>query len=67
MIKNLKILRKKYNLTQWQLANAVKVSQYTIESLETGRRCTSIDLLIRLAKFFNVSTDYLLGLKETEN
>lgn len=67
MIKNLKKLREKHKLSQWELANAVQVSQYTIQSLETCRRCTSVDLLIRFAKFFNVSTDYLLGLKETEN
>lgn len=67
MLKNLKKLRQKLGLTQWQLANAVQISQYTVQSLETCRKCTSVDLLIRFAKFFNVSTDYLLGLKETEN
>ena len=55
-------LRKDRGVTQQQLAEAVSVSSNTISAYE--RRINEPDdkMKIRLARFFNVSIDYLLGL-----
>lgn len=67
MIINLKKLRKKYNLTMEQLAIKLGMCKSAICRIEKNTSNVSIETLIKIAKFFNVSTDYLLGLKETEN
>lgn len=62
----LKTLRIKKNLTQAQLAQKLGLTKSVISAYETGLRLPSYDVLIHIAKIFNVSTDYLLGL-ENEN
>jgi len=57
-------LRVLNRLTQKELGEAVGLTDKSICSIENGERKTSIDKLILLAKFFDVSTDYLLGLKD---
>ena len=59
-----KKLRKQRNLNQTELAEALGLTQTTISAIESGLRTTTIEKLILLAKFFDVSTDYLLGLKD---
>ncbi|MFV0239535.1 MAG: helix-turn-helix domain-containing protein [Lacrimispora sphenoides] len=54
--------RKKLNITQEELAEKLNLSQKSISKYETGARNPSYDTLTQIAKFFNVSTDYLLGL-----
>lgn len=46
------------------MAEVLGLKQTTISGIESGVRTTTIEKLILLAKFFNVSTDYLLGLKD---
>lgn len=62
----LKYLRQVNQMTQGEVADAISVNRSTYTSYETGRREPSNETLISLAKVFNVSTDYLLGL-ETDN
>lgn len=57
-------LRKEYNLSQMQLAEQIGVSQSTIAKLEIGRNEATASTLAKLAAFFDVSTDYLLGLSD---
>lgn len=57
-------LRVKRRLTQKELGEAIGVSHKTISTIESGLRTTSFEKLVLLAKFFDVSTDYLLGLKD---
>lgn len=57
-------LRKKRGLSQKELGEAVGLSHKAISTLEGGSRGTTIEKLIALAQFFNVSTDYLLGLTD---
>ena len=64
---NLKKLRKSYEISQKAFAEEFKVSQSTVASWETGAREPSIDTLLSLAAFFNVSVDYLLSGKPLEN
>ncbi len=59
----LKTLRLKENYTQAQLAQKLGITKSVISAYETGIRLPSYDILIHIAKIFNVSTDYLLGLE----
>lgn len=58
-------LRKKNSMTQPMLADAMDVSQSTITSWENNRRAVGNEDLIKLADLFHVTTDYLLGNKQT--
>jgi transcriptional regulator with XRE-family HTH domain len=57
-------LRLKENLTQRQLAASLKVSANTVAKYEGGGYYPSLCTVVKLAKEFGVSTDYLLGVKE---
>ena len=60
----LKELREEYNLSLKQLANEIGVSDIAISRWENKLRIPNIEYLISLAKYFKVSTDYLLGLED---
>ncbi len=60
----LKFLRKKHGLSLKKLSQLVGIKFSTLKSYEYGVRDITSDKLIILAKFFGVSTDYLLGLKD---
>ena len=62
--KRIQELRKSHSLTQDQLAEKLRVTCKYIQRIEAGRALGSIELLIDIAAFFNVSTDYLLLGKE---
>jgi transcriptional regulator with XRE-family HTH domain len=58
----LKELRKRDNITQKALAEIIRVSWRAIQSYELGTATNpTSDILIKLADYFNVSVDYLLG------
>lgn len=57
-----KKLRLSYNYSQIQLANKLNVSKQTVSNWENNNILPSIDMLIRISRFFSVSTDYLLEL-----
>ena len=59
-----KMLRRQRKLNQQQLGEALGLTQTAVSNIENGARGTTIEKLILLAKFFDVSTDYLLGLKD---
>ena len=59
----LKKLRKENKLTQSELAKKLHVSKSIISYYELGDRTPPADILVKLAYVFNVSTDYLLGIK----
>ncbi len=61
----LKELRKKKGMSQLRLATELNTTQNTISRYETGEREPGIDELIKIAEYFNVSVDYLIG--RTEN
>ncbi|MGE7094374.1 helix-turn-helix domain-containing protein [Lysinibacillus sp. NPDC048646] len=61
----LKQLRKEKNLTQAELGNKINVTKVSISGYESGNRSPDTDTLQRLADFFEVSTDYLLGRTDT--
>ena len=59
--KRLKELRIKNNLSQNELAKNVNLSQPAINHWELGNRTPNAKAIIALAKYFGVTTDYLLG------
>ena len=59
-----KELRKQKRLSQTELGEVLGLTHKSISTIESGVRGTTIEKLILLAKFSNVSTDYLLGLKD---
>lgn len=56
----IKELRKERKLHQSELAAKINVSQQTVSRIENGDTTLPADILIDLARFFNVSIDYLL-------
>lgn len=59
----IRAFREDMDLNQKQLGEAVHMTQRKISYLECGKCEPSISDIIELCKFFNVSSDYLLGLK----
>ena len=60
----LKQLREDNNLSQSEIANYLNIKQNTYSQYETGKRQLPIDTLIKIAKYYNVSTDYILDLED---
>ncbi|MGB2870311.1 helix-turn-helix domain-containing protein [Psychrobacillus psychrotolerans] len=60
----LKDLREKENITREHLAKALDITYSALSKYETGKREPDFDLLQKLATYFNVTTDYLLGISE---
>ena len=58
----LRDLREDRDLTQKKLAEYLHIGQNTYSQYETGQRQIPIDVLVKLATFYNTSTDYILGL-----
>ena len=61
MQNRIKDLREDKDLRQSDLAKATGIDQRTISNYETGKTNPDSDALIKLADFFNVSIDYLVG------
>jgi len=59
--KRLVYLRRRQGLTQAKLAEKLCISRSCLSGIESGRRDPNLDTLIRLADYFDVSVDYLLG------
>ena len=60
-------IREDKDLNQTEVAKILNVSQVAYSFYEIGKRQLPIDLLIKLAKFYNTSTDYLLELTDERN
>lgn len=58
-------LRKSKNLTQKELAKILNVSNTTLSQYENGIRVPSDDIKIKIANYFNVTLDYLLSGKHS--
>ena len=60
----LRDLREDSDLKQKELADFLHIKQNTYSQYENGQRQIPIDVLIKLAKYYKVSTDYILGLSD---
>ncbi|MCH5158478.1 MAG: helix-turn-helix transcriptional regulator [Clostridiales bacterium] len=61
---NIKRLRLSNNITQVELAERLGVSKQCVSNWENDYIQPSIDMLVKIAKFFKVSTDFLLDLDD---
>lgn len=57
-------LREDADLTQTKMAQILHCSQQVYSNYELGQRDIPTSVLIALAKFYNTSTDYILGIKD---
>ena len=60
----IKELRTAHGMSQVALAQKMNISKQCVSNWENGYIQPSIDMLIKSAKLFSVSTDYLLGLND---
>lgn len=63
-LENLKKLRESKNITQLKLSIDLNVSQELISRYEVGSSFPQPNMIIKIAQYFNCSTDYLLGLTD---
>lgn len=59
--KRLKELRTEKGMSQIALATVLKVERTTVVNWESGKREPDFEMLIRIADYFEVTCDYLLG------
>lgn len=62
MYSKIRELREDNNLTQQQVAEYLGCDQSLYSKYERGEREFTINTLVKLAKFYHVSADYILGL-----
>ncbi len=62
MYQKIRDLREDHDLKQREVAQYLNCSQRVYSNYELGQRDIPTEILIKLSAFYNVSTDYLLGL-----
>lgn len=67
MYERIRNLREDMDLRQSDIAEYLNCSQVAYSYYEIGARDIPTDVLIKLAKYFHCSTDYLLGLSDIKN
>lgn len=67
MFKRLRELREDRDIKQKEMADFLKIHQTTYSDYELGNLNVPIDVLIRLAKFYNTSVDYIVELTDNPN
>lgn len=65
--KRLYTLRKEQNLTMECFGFQMKVSKQAVCRWENGERQPSLEMIVRISEFYNVSTDYLLGVSDNRD
>lgn len=63
-MENLKKLREEKHISQVRLSVEIGVAQETISAYERAKAVPTCENLLKIAKFLNTSTDYLLGLTD---
>ena len=64
MYPRIRDLREDYDLTQREMGEILSCSQRVYSNYERGDLDLPTDILIKLAKFYHTSTDYILGLTD---
>jgi transcriptional regulator with XRE-family HTH domain len=57
-------LRAALGWSQVELAKRLQISKQTVSNWENDNIQPSVDMLVRIARLFGVTTDYLLGLED---
>ena len=63
--RRIKDLREDNDIKQSSIAKLLQTTQQQISKWETGTQMMGVDKYIKLAQFYNVSLDYLLGVIDT--
>jgi len=63
---NLSLLMQQKGITQLNLSAKIDVSQETISAYLNGKAKPSVPTLIKIADFFDTTTDYILGRTDTD-
>ncbi|MDU2670623.1 MAG: helix-turn-helix transcriptional regulator [Clostridium sp.] len=63
----IKQLRKEKNLTQPELGKIIGMGKTTVSMYETGNSTPGDDIKLKMAEYFNVSIDYLMGISDIRN
>ena len=66
LTKRLRYLREYNTVTQREIANALCIDRSTYAYYELGETQPSLLMLVRLARLYDVTTDYLLGIQPEE-
>ena len=64
MYERIRNLREDKDLNQTEIAKILNISQSTYSRYESGTLDVPTEVLISLSKFYSVSVDYILGLKD---
>lgn len=65
LAERIKLLREQKGITQSELAKSIGISRSGVNAWEMGLSIPSTQYIVEIAKTFNVSTDFLLGMEET--
>ena len=60
----LKDLREEKGISQKEIASYLNIKQNTYSQYETGKRQLPIEILVKIAKFYNTTSDYILELED---
>lgn len=63
-IKRMRDLREDHDKTQQEIAELLNMHRSVYRRYESGERETPSCVIVKLAQYYRVSTDYLLGLKD---
>ena len=66
MYRRIRDLREDHDLTQREVAEMLHCSQQVYSNYELGQRDIPTNILIRLARYYNVSVDYILDIDNIE-
>lgn len=64
LAERLALLRRERNMTQKEVGQELGISLNSYQRYETNEREPTAPVLVQMAKFYNVSLDYLVGLKD---
>lgn len=59
-MKGLKLIRKERKLNQQKVAIDLNISREALSHYENGKREPSLDMLVKMSEYFNVSIDFLI-------
>lgn len=62
--RQLKLLRESRQKSQQEVCSALNIEQSTLANYENGKRMPKIDILIKIAEYYQCSVDFLLGLEK---
>lgn len=63
--KQLKVLRESKQKSQQEVCSALNIEQSTLANYENGKRIPKIEILIKIAEYYQCSVDFLLGIEKS--